>query len=558
MRRRYVASGELLAMGPGAVQRGAEGFFWMLGGESPPNSRHPQYADVAIVKVRGALEHHLTFGADSYEALVARVEAAASGADVCEEGADPVPPSAIILDIDSRGGVVAGMGEAVAKLRQIGRQVPIVAVLNEMAASAAFAVACGASKRYAPASAICGSIGTISTMVSVAEQDAENGIDVRLITSGARKADGHPHAPISDAAVNAERARVETMAAAFYRLAATALGVTAATVEGWQAGIFLGPEAKRRRLIDDVRNVDEVAALYSKGDAKEANALDRTAHAEPSSLAHGAHMKLTSKIALLSAALAGETDPTKRAAQSKLVARKYEALAVAAEKGDDDPDDDEDDEDEDSKSAKAAEKAEKSKKAAKAAGHKARADEFKKKAAEAEDEAKRCLAEDEGEGEESSAALALVEKATGLKGQAALGAAAALFGDVVRQGEALKTIQRESADAKRSALLASVEKCTTSAEKAMLASFGVEQLKAFVDVRLKSGLVHTDDSTLVRPKAATPGTEDALSADVLAMIDVATEHYNGDKKTFRASQVAAHLEAHKKQLAGANGAPGRI
>ena len=54
MKRRYVASGELLAVGPGGLQRSAEGFFWMLGDDPVrANARHREQADIAIVTVRG-------------------------------------------------------------------------------------------------------------------------------------------------------------------------------------------------------------------------------------------------------------------------------------------------------------------------------------------------------------------------------------------------------------------------------------------------------------------------------------------------------------------------
>jgi hypothetical protein len=103
--------------------------------------------------------------------------------------------------------------------------------------------------------------------------------------------------------------------------------------------------------------------------------------------------------------MAGETDPTKRSKLIRLSARKSQALATSAEKGDDDPEDDEDDDEDDedeSKSAKAAKKAEAAKKAAKAAGHRAKAAEFKKKAEEAEEAAQAAEADDE-EAEEAAA-----------------------------------------------------------------------------------------------------------------------------------------------------------
>lgn len=578
MKRYALRSGEPLAISPDAIKRDAGGFFFMFGPDTPENEA---IGSCVVVHVRGALAHFKSGDGDSYEAIVGRV------ADAMKR-----KPSHVVLRIESPGGVVAGLNEAVMKLRKMSEDaaIPLVAYVDEMAASAAYALCCACDERLAPAAAVVGSVGVISTMASQARADKENGIDFVLITSGKRKADGHPHVPISDDAVAAERARNTQLAAQFFKLASQATGLSPKKLSGLEAGIFLGDEAKRVGLIDEVIAFDAAMALLDDGttptdgseDAaatapNEGNQTDRSESLDKyreavstlggeSSLSDEAGDPMSVKMQALIAKMAKETDPAK---VSALLVEYGMAKAESSDDDDDEPkkkgDDDDDDGGDESKSAKHAARAEKLKAKAKATDLRSKASQKKSEAAELEEEAKKCEeeaeggdSEEKGEDKESKAALALLQEATGLTGRAALGAAAALFGDVKRQGEVLKTIQKETAGAKRAGLLESVAKCTSSAEKAMLAGFGLVELQAFVDVRLKSGLVHTDDSTLVRPKAATPGTEDSLPEGVVAMIDAATANYNGDKVSFRASQVAAHLAAHKKQLEGANGAPGRI
>jgi ClpP class serine protease len=583
MRRRIVGSGEMLAVGPGVLQRDANtgAFFWLMGAGPAASERRGTHQDVAVVHVRGTLDHHRGTGDDSYEEILSRLQDAFAGRDQGEDGS---PPSAVILCIDSRGGVVAGLNETVAAIQKLRKDagIPLVAYVNEMAASAAFAIACSCDKRYGPASAVVGSIGTISTMASQYEKDRADGYDFRLLTSGARKADGHPHAPISDAAVNAEQRRVDALAQAFFKLASSALKVPASKLEAMQAAIFLGPEAARRGLLDGVRSLDDVAASLSREapPSTEANgnetdrrastntALDKSAklgsalpHA--TSLRGESRMKLKARIAAIAAALATGVDVAKNSA---LLAEKYGALAVAAEKGDDDPDDEGDDDDKDdddpdeSKSQKAAKKAEEAKKAAEAAKHRAKAAEFKKRAEEAEEAAKMAEGDDddEAEEEEAKAALALVQQATGLTGRAALGAAASMFGAVQLQGKRLAAIEKRSEDEARASLIGSIAKASTKAERDMLATWPLAQVKSFVDVRLKSGLVHVDESSLVRPKHVEPGTAASLPRETLAMIDAATENYPGDKAKYRQSQIDAHLAAHKKNLDAALNGAGRI
>ena len=282
--KRHIAAGEVLAIDPAAIRRDADGLFWIIGDGTPGNSRHHLYPDVAIIHVRGSLEHHITPGTDSYEGILDKIDDAMGGKD-SDEPRDP--PSAVIMCIDSRGGVVAGLNSTIAAIRQLrkDRGVPLVAYVNEMATSAAYALGCACDEIIGPKSCVTGSIGTISTMISVAEQDKAMGVDVRLITSGTRKADGHPHAPITDGAVAAERDRVNKLSADFFEIASAARGIPVKKLSAMQAAIFLGPDAKARGLLDSVLSLDAVAsALTKRRDASprpsaKGNETDRRARA---------------------------------------------------------------------------------------------------------------------------------------------------------------------------------------------------------------------------------------------------------------------------------------
>ena len=80
MNKRYILNGELVAH-YGGIKRDADGFFWLMGSQTPPNARHALYQDVAIVHIRGSLEHHLTDGADSYEGILEKLEKAKAAAE---------------------------------------------------------------------------------------------------------------------------------------------------------------------------------------------------------------------------------------------------------------------------------------------------------------------------------------------------------------------------------------------------------------------------------------------------------------------------------------------
>lgn len=248
MNRVALRTGEYLAIKPDVIQRD-EGGFYFLSGPTPPDNE--AQGSVTIVHIRGALCHYKGEGGDSYEAILYRVK--------CAIEADP-KPSAILFRIESPGGVVAGLNECVYKLRRMGKEsgVRLIAYVDEMATSAAYALCCACNEIVAPPSAVVGSIGCISTMVSQAKADELMGLDYRIITSGKRKADGHPHAAISDDAVRAEMLRNAELAAQFFSLAGNARGISPKKLQGLEAAIYLASQAERIGLIDDVMSLDDV------------------------------------------------------------------------------------------------------------------------------------------------------------------------------------------------------------------------------------------------------------------------------------------------------------
>lgn len=554
MTARRILPGELLAVDSGAIHRGADGFFFMTGPESPKSSRHATYSDVAIVHVRGTLEHHSTFGSESYEDTLCRITEAMSGVDCCEEGAQPVKPSAVIMCIDSKGGVVAGLNETVAAIQKARKAsgVPLIAYVNELAASAAFALTCPCDATYCPESAILGSIGTISTMVSCVEADQKAGLDVRLITSGARKADGHPHTPISDAAEEAERERVEGAAAAFFKLAGKARGLSPSKLEGYQAALFVGSQAVKAGLADDVMSLDDLALAYSStskagGVAAKGNETQRRATAAQvgttsldscaiarSTLANAEpamNPKLEALIKKTEARLELATDPKKKARiAADLASFRMTALRADSD-SDDDSDDDDDDSDDDSKSKKAAAAAEKAKRAAEAGKHKARAAEFRKKAAEADEEAQKAEAEDDEEEEEDSAKKAALPA----------GAIAALAGQsdiAASNAEAIAKMQARLDASDRTAIVESAfsGRRITPAERKTLLGKPLAFVQDFLAMRPKAIVQAAGDEIQVPPMSGSSPITESMRADLAA--EVAKLQAMGSKITIESASAA--------------------
>jgi ClpP class serine protease len=570
---RFVRPGELLAMDPGKIRRGPDGFFWLLGQGIKPNER---CEDVTIVHIRGELEHHADRNgcSDSYESILCRVRDAATGQDTVNayesahkheadyKAMDAVPPTTIIACIDSPGGVVAGLNETVKCLQKLRKECPnisFVAYVNEMAASAAYALSCAFEEIICPPSAILGSIGVISTMISQARKNKADGYDVALLTSGARKADGHLHAPITDDAKAIEQARVDKLAMAFFKLASKARGIPIPDIQKMEAGIFLGPTAVKFGLADAIMSYDDVlteASSMSPTSTEEAggNETDRRVNAKtsmkPKSMEAVMPLALSALIKKTEAALKAEKDPEKlMALAGELSAYKktYKKMVKTEEEGDEPPakdkdeDDDEEEGDEEEESEESA-----------AAMPKKKGDED-----EEDDEE-----EEEEESEEASAkaALDLVHSLTGMTGKKALGALQAIAATAAHTAKDVALLKKANRGRDKAALIAGAKgKFLTKKEAAWLATQPMNVVQGFVEMRQQSGvIVHTDETTILKPKHIQPGTEESLPQETLDMIDEAVAAWSGDKKEYRESLVKNHLAAHNKQLANAlNGSGGR-
>lgn len=211
---------------------------------------------VAIVQVRGPLMHHANWCFDSYESIAARVAEALKAA-----------PKAIVLSVDSPGGVVAGCFETSRQLRAMcqAAKVPLVAYVDGQATSAAYALACAADRVVAPPTGLIGSIGILETLVDATQQAQMFGLSYTLVSSGARKVDGNPATATSPEAVAETQRRVDSLAEMFFALVAEMRGVSADDVRALEAGVVHGGEAKNRGLIDEVATLDTLLASLAGG-----------------------------------------------------------------------------------------------------------------------------------------------------------------------------------------------------------------------------------------------------------------------------------------------------
>ena len=163
---------------------------------------------------------------------------------------------AVVLDVDSPGGEVAGCFDLVDAIYESRGDKPIWAILNEVAFSAAYAIASAADRIIVPRTGGTGSIGVICMHVDFSQAIEKAGMKVTIVKDGDKKADGRPEIPLSDSAYGDILADIETMGALFRNTVARNRGLAAAQVKAFQAGPFLGELGVTAGLADAVMAPD--------------------------------------------------------------------------------------------------------------------------------------------------------------------------------------------------------------------------------------------------------------------------------------------------------------
>lgn len=267
--------GEALAIDPGAGGLIAS----VIAGKQPAPSAFGFYYDIpgplafdaeaidegiAILCVDGPLEHHdrgMSWGPHNYERLVCEVECALSHAEV----------RAVVLKVDSPGGVAAGMGEAHKALRRLSVEYgkPLFGFADEMACSAAYHLISACREVWTTEAGHLGSIGVILCTVDETARLEKEGVAVRYLVTGKRKADLHPGTPVTDEVAAVAQAKVDKLGRQFFARVAKSRGkapggsalASPDAVRALQAAVFVGGDAVAAGLADGVASWWEFLAL---------------------------------------------------------------------------------------------------------------------------------------------------------------------------------------------------------------------------------------------------------------------------------------------------------
>jgi signal peptide peptidase SppA len=166
----------------------------------------------------------------------------------------------ILIDVDSPGGSVYGVGELAAEIQAARGTKPIVAVANSLAASAAYWIGSSASELYVTPGGEVGSIGVYSAHEDYSKHLDQLGVKTSVISAGKYKSEGNFFEPLSGDARKFMQSRVDDYYADFTKSVARGRGVSVGQVKnGMGQGRVLGADqALGEQMIDGVLTFDQV------------------------------------------------------------------------------------------------------------------------------------------------------------------------------------------------------------------------------------------------------------------------------------------------------------
>lgn len=178
---------------------------------------------------------------------------------------NPVVKS-IVLDIESPGGTVAGTMELADYIFQArGHGKRIIAVVNELCASAALWIGTAAHEVVTTAAGRTGSLGVLNARYDYTGMNERMGLKVHLFSSGECKTFGNPDAPLTDAEKAYQQDVVAVYAKQFTEGVARNRGVSfdEARSKWANARVWIGQAAVDVGLADRVATLDSVVAELS-------------------------------------------------------------------------------------------------------------------------------------------------------------------------------------------------------------------------------------------------------------------------------------------------------
>ena len=166
--------------------------------------------------------------------------------------------AAVVLRVDSPGGVVAPSQEIYEEVKKLSAKKPVVVSMGSVAASGGYYVSCGADYIMANPGTTTGSIGVIIQMLNFEGAADTVGIEGIVIKSGDLKDVGNPFRTMTDEERRFLQEYVDSLQEQFLGVVMEGRGLEREDVERISDGrILTGEQALELGLVDELGNLED-------------------------------------------------------------------------------------------------------------------------------------------------------------------------------------------------------------------------------------------------------------------------------------------------------------
>lgn len=231
----------------------------LAAGEEPPAELAGK--TIAVINVTGGLVNRPMPGPSgggpvSYAAL----------RDVLDEVISDDSIDAVVLRLDSPGGMAAGCFDLVDRVFAARGTKPIHALVDDCAYSAAYALASACDDIWVSRTGGVGSIGVVGFHYDWSGNNTQMGLKVTPIYGGERKIDLNPNFPMSEEARAAAQAEIDMLYGLFVTTVARNRGMDEAAVRATEAGTFRGAGAVSAGFATKLGTWDDLVAHLGSAD----------------------------------------------------------------------------------------------------------------------------------------------------------------------------------------------------------------------------------------------------------------------------------------------------
>ncbi|WP_265036337.1 S49 family peptidase [Wolbachia endosymbiont (group A) of Anomoia purmunda] len=191
------------------------------------------------------------FGMTSYNQIEAQITQAIEDSDI----------ETILLDIDSPGGEVNGVFDLADFIYSARGKKRIIAIANDDAYSAAYAIASSAEKVFVSRTSGVGSIGVIASHIDQSGFDEKQGIKYTTVFAGSRKNDLNPHEPMTSESLENLKSEVNRLYGMLVELIARNRNLSVEAIKNTEAGLYFGENAVEIGLADGMTILSEFKSI---------------------------------------------------------------------------------------------------------------------------------------------------------------------------------------------------------------------------------------------------------------------------------------------------------